>query len=229
MRLALGALLLLSGGCLCISAGQEGQGTAPPVSAQSTSPARRTITGTVVNSVTGEPIRRALVQLAGPRQSFAFTGADGRFQIENFPEGDVYLSAQKPGFFDASQAGHGPLILKSGTNDALIKLNPQASIQGRIVDNDGEPIEAIQVELIGQQIVNGRKEWQPRETVQTRENGSYRIDNLMPGIYVVHTVVRPEFGSQFGQESDQLQQQAYPERFYPSSPDFASAQPMDLK
>ncbi len=232
MRLALSAfLLLLSGSCLCFSAGQTIQGNLAPLPNQSTPQARRTLTGTVVNSVTGEPIGRALVQIAGPRQSFAFTGPDGRFQIENFPEGDVYISAQKPGFFDRSQTGQGPFILKSGTNEALVKLNPQAGIQGRIIDNDGEPIEGIQVQLMMQQIANGRKEWQPRESVQTRENGTYRMENLMPGVYVVHTVVRPEFGFgfQFGQASGQVQQQAYPERFYPNSPDLASAQALDLK
>src|SRR5579875_1098199 len=62
---------------------------------------RHTATGTVVNSVTGEPIRRALVRINGAgEQHSGFTGGDGRFSIDGVAEGLIVISAEKPGFFD---------------------------------------------------------------------------------------------------------------------------------
>ena len=235
MRVVLRPLAVFLTGCwLCFSGGQEGQitvGSAPPPS-QSNAQPQRTIKGAVINSVTGEPIRRALVRINGPGQSFAFTGPDGHFQLDGVPAGTyVTLSAQKPGFFDFTQMGGNsvPTTLQPGVNEALLKLSPQASIQGHIIASDGEALEGVQVQLIFEQIVNGRKEWQPREMAQTKANGNYRIENLVPGTYLIHTIMRPEFGFRFGQETDPFPQQAYPQRFYPNSPDRASAQPIELK
>ena len=51
---------------------------------------RYPISGTVVNSVTSEPVRRALVRVnSGQEQLVAFTGGDGSFQLASVPEGPV--------------------------------------------------------------------------------------------------------------------------------------------
>src|SRR4029077_3795028 len=59
------------------------------------------IRGTVINSVTGEPILGVLVQSYSNRQRSVLTGADGSFQFANVPAGTVNLSVHKPGFFTA--------------------------------------------------------------------------------------------------------------------------------
>src|SRR5271169_4475586 len=61
-------------------------------------PVTLTLDGTVVNSVTGEPVGRALVRVLGPVQRSAFTDQEGHFQIDGIQEGSP-LSAQKPGYF----------------------------------------------------------------------------------------------------------------------------------
>ena len=58
-----------------------------------------TVSGTVVNSVTGEPISRALVQMNGMVQRVAMTESDGRFHFEGLPEAQVVFMAHKPGYF----------------------------------------------------------------------------------------------------------------------------------
>src|SRR5665811_445863 len=50
-----------------------------------------TVTGVVVNAVTGEPISRALIQLQGMVQRTALTDSDGRFQFDNLPETQAML------------------------------------------------------------------------------------------------------------------------------------------
>ena len=130
---------------------------------------RYPISGTVFNSVTNEPLPRALVRInSGQDQRVAFTGGDGRFQIADISEGMTWISAQRPGYFDpcslsnspdcANRSGHkvGP-----GTNDFRVALTPGAKISGTVLDSDGEPVEGLQVQLMGEQIANGRKQWIP--------------------------------------------------------------------
>src|SRR5215831_12988765 len=67
------------------------------------------LSGTVVNSVTGEPVARALVQVyAGGEQSM-LTGPDGHFEFAGLPPAQTAVNAQKPGYFSEDQ-----IKLKSG-------------------------------------------------------------------------------------------------------------------
>src|SRR5260370_39015052 len=50
---------------------------------------KHALRGTVVNSVTGEPIRGALVQIYFNGQSSMLTGPDGKFQFEGLPNGQT--------------------------------------------------------------------------------------------------------------------------------------------
>src|SRR5260370_11398212 len=68
---------------------------------------RYPIRGTVVNSLTGEPIRGVLVQIYANGQRSVLTGADGSFQFADVPAGTVNLNVRKPGFF-AVQAIQSP-------------------------------------------------------------------------------------------------------------------------
>lgn len=220
MRVTSGSLVLLLISCCSGQvASISGQAASDPSKAH-------TVTGSVVNSVTGEPIRRALVQVGA---SFAFTGPDGHFQMDGVPDGQAYATAQKPGFFNLEGAQQSMATVGSSTNEVLVKLMPEAKLQGRIVDEDGEPIEGLQVQLMGEQIVGGRKEWQDRARASTDENGTYRIENLMPGLYLLRTEVHPVFGFRNARMTGQYRQEAYPARFYPNSPDMSAAQPLDLK
>ena len=58
-----------------------------------------TVSGSVVNYATGEPIPRALVQLMGPLQRSDLTDSQGSFRFDGVPEGRAMFMARKPGFF----------------------------------------------------------------------------------------------------------------------------------
>ena len=68
-------------------------------------PARRLsipLDGIVLNSVTGGlTVRAALVRI-NPQMS-ALTGADGKFHFEGVPQGQMYVSVRKPGYFNEDQ------------------------------------------------------------------------------------------------------------------------------
>ena len=58
-----------------------------------------TITGTVTDAVTGEPINNANVKL-NPRGKTTLTGNDGSFQFNDMFEGYYSLSISKIGYID---------------------------------------------------------------------------------------------------------------------------------
>jgi hypothetical protein len=192
-----------------------------------------TVTGTVVNLATGEPVRHALVAVGS---SLVFTGADGRFQAENVPEGQTMVSAQKPGYFDcstidcvgSSSRATTILTVHAGNNDVQLKLVPESKIQGRVVDDDGEPLSNIQVVAMAEHIVNGLKQLRDDGGASTDENGNYRIERLMPGNYTVRTTARLAFLFFYGDSSD-LAPQLYPQRFYPNASEASAAQVLELK
>src|SRR5690242_8898806 len=57
------------------------------------------LTGIVQNSVTGEPIPHALVQIVAAPPGSTFTDAGGRFEFEKLSGGVTTVVARKPGFF----------------------------------------------------------------------------------------------------------------------------------
>lgn len=204
---------------------------------QSNAQSRHTVTGTVINSVTGEPIRRALVRINGPEQHFGFSGPDGRFQIDGVPDGTFFVIAQKPGFFDELSIPH-PIgyhaasfvAIGPTTGDVQVKLIPEAKVQGRIVDGDGEPVEGVAVNLIAQELANGRRQWQSRGGSSTNENGVYHVDNLQPGRYMIRSEPHSVFPGYWKAGSDgRLVPEVYASQFYPNAPDFSAAQLIDLQ
>jgi len=205
---------------------------APAVQQPANQVPRRTVTGTVTNAVSGEPVRRALVRLIAPgRNMSALTGADGRFEIEDVPEGTVNLVAQKPGFFDSGSMNAGQwrqpdvgFKITANNDDFRLKLFPAAKIIGRITDQDGEGIEEVSVEILSEQINNGRKQWQPRNMSSTDDDGSYRIDDLLPGRYIAFATGHIVPGSNWN-----AQQQVSAPAYYPDARDLASAQPIEIE
>jgi hypothetical protein len=184
---------------------------------------RRIVTGTVTNSVTGEPIRRALVQLSGLGQFAGFTGADGRFQIQGVPEGQAIVTAQKPGFLSVTSR-NSVVTVGSGTNEVRVNLFPEAKISGRIVDEEGEPVEGMQVNLLAETFDQGRKSLTMRGTASTDEDGVYVFDSLPRGHYLLHLAVRSVPPPAWNAPPE-----CYAPRYYPGVPDLSSAQDLSLE
>src|ERR1019366_2818117 len=85
---------------LILWAGLSGSAAAQITPSRSAkSDASFTLSGSVVNSVTGESIGHALVRVAGSSQRTVFSDGEGHFQFEGLPAGRVIITAQKPGYF----------------------------------------------------------------------------------------------------------------------------------
>ena len=77
-------LLLLLGAQVSKAIQTSSSPTAPSDQARSE---KYALSGTVVDAVTAEPIRKALVQLHGAQQYTVFSDGDGRFQFGGLPAG----------------------------------------------------------------------------------------------------------------------------------------------
>ncbi len=208
--------------------------------------ATETIRGLVVNSVTHEPIGRALVY--SPDNRFAVMCDDGghfEFKIPRVQSGagsgdgsggTVILGpnirqprllgglnallAKKPGFLideNASQI----ILTNSVDQNVTIPLVPEALILGRVNLPNADGTDRLQVELYRRQIEEGRENWASAGMVQARANGEFRFAELAAGTYKVFTHEQLDRDPLTFDPRGQLY--GYPPVFYPSSSDFASA------
>lgn len=223
VRALAGGFVLWASFCL-LCAGQDGGGFAG--SRYYPTPTQvRTLSGTVVNSITGEPIPGALVRILGPTQGAVMTGPDGRFELAKVPANEAFsIGAEKPGY-GMTNNGMRFQPVTPGENNITIKLTPQGAIQGRIVDDQGQPLEDIQVQALAEQIVAGRKRQQMVATTSTDATGAYELGGLEPGNYLVKTRMRRLYWTAAPLAAAQ---QAYPGEYYPASPDRGGAQPLQV-
>lgn len=187
------------------------------------------LSGTVVNSVTGESISRAMVRLSGQSSRNGFSDSEGHFQFENLPAGPVMLTAQKPGYYSEQDAtGYSPHSIQLGPNTGsqTIKLQPMSAISGRVTDASGQPIERMIVRLICRTLRDGRKIWEPRGMSETNEDGHFRFPNLMPATYYLSVGPAQSDGQILA--AGQKPATGFPHLYYPGVPDLSSAAPIPL-
>jgi hypothetical protein len=161
--------------------------------------------GTVVNSVTGEPIARARVIVnSGGSASSTTTDSSGRWALSNMTCAPGQLQVTRPGFLQNtpnSRAGGAfrSLTLTSGSpvHDLKTELTPQSVAWGKVLDDQGDPIMGAQVTALASRVQDGRSPFQQAGLGTTNDLGDYRIANLAHGKYVLcvhvnHLTVQPE-------------------------------------
>ena len=215
-------LLPLLGACQVFSQIQE---------SSAKSETKYSLSGTVVNSVTGEPIRRALVQIyMGPGQA-SLTDDSGHFEFNGLPPGQASVTVKKPGFFSEGEAvrkGSSPALVTVGseTDAIVLKLIPEAVIQGKIQSEDGEPIGAAPVMVFAPHINDGHKIWDQAGSASTDEDGEFRISNLTPGTYYVKA--GPKLRSSFPNARSATRQLGFAAAYYAGTPARESATAIEL-
>src|SRR5271155_5106631 len=140
--------------------------------------------GQVVNSVSGEPIARARVQVG--TQQAVLTDHNGRFAFDDVPEDSVYAFASKPGYFAEDRA-----VLAQGES-ITVRLVPEAILFGTITDQNGQPVQDLRVQLTMLEVHNGLRRWQPMQSTITSVEGKFRFAELQAGQYSLATSFRIE-------------------------------------
>jgi len=196
------------------------------------SAADRELTGRVVDANTSEPIARAHLTLrffnAGqPAPELTFLSeADGSFKISNMPDGGYQVSCDKAGYLPLSQsmAAMPPTIHPDDRRTAtvVLKLTSQAAVEGTVVDDRDMPAENASIQLVRQEVMNGRRQLVVSQVGAPDETGSFRIFGLPAGRY--YASVSARLGG-----TRRTKPLAYPPFYYPKATDIGAAQAIDLK
>ncbi len=159
--------------------------------------------GTVVDSRTGKGIARVLVQ-SSDRRLAVFTGNNGQFALEVRvpPQADtgvaggltafvpgqpLFLIAQRPGYFFSDGPHSVPLSGSAEPAEVTLKLQPQATLAGRIFAAGSDGAQGVQVTLMRRQTVAGEPTWMQAGGTAVNSRGEFHFGELQPGEYTVFT------------------------------------------
>ncbi len=213
------------------------------------------VRGVVINSVTRQPISRAVVY-SPDNAVAAMTDDRGRFEFvfpppaapqavapsdpatENQvraysgpgpggtnPNRPSALLGRKNGYIAMTQYQNIPA--DSSREDLTIVLVPEARIIGHVLIPDSDGSDRIQVQVYRRVIRERREQWEQAGTISTRANGDFRIADLSAGYYKLFTLEQ--------MDTDPLTVNplgpmiGYPPLYYPAAADFDSAEMIRLE
>jgi hypothetical protein len=167
-------------------------------------PEKCTISGTVVNYVTGEPLDKvdivAVPAGRGGSAGIARSDRNDHFVLSDLDPGTYRLKGRRNRFLDTNYGARRaestgiPLLLESGQaiKDLRFKLLPFGVIAGTVRDPEGEPIARATVTAVRVKFENGRRSVKVVDAAFTDEAGQYRITGLAPGRYYLRTDPKPK-------------------------------------
>ncbi len=206
------------------------------------------ISGIVVNAITGSPLDRAEVTLSTPGENGAdlaeaLTNENGAFRFERLTTGKYTLQASRRGYLSADYQEHDggySTAIVTGSNLASqnlrFEITPYGAISGTITDDNGNPVAEAQVTLFRQDQVNGETKIQQTDHDTADDAGGYEFTRLKPGTYFVDVSATPWYAYRPGRTSDTGSTDqppspldvAYPLTFYPNASDSSGATPLTL-
>jgi len=221
------------------------------------------VEGKVVNSITGEAIRKAELTLTNdlmpeefgamaekmgldvPKQqekkTFSATSdASGKFRIEHIAAGDYFFSIKHAGFVDLlykatgeMRAADGLLHLKAGqeVRELELRMVPQGSAAGKVIDEDGDPVADATVMAEVVNYSSGRRRLVLREGGQTNDRGEFRLGKLPPGRYYISAeqMLMNPMAAVPPPPKDGLPETGYVCTYYPKMTDSSEAEAVDVK
>ena len=203
------------------------------------------VQGTVVNKLSGRPVKSAhviynrIVSETGGTSSpiSTDTDAEGNFSFSLAP-GTYRFWVEHSGFarqvYGAlSPAGEGTtLTVAAGQKLSQItfRLVPQGAIAGRIVDEDGDPIQSAGIQVLRFSYANDHRQLVSVSGASSNDRGEYRIFGLPAGRYLLQATV-PNTPMSKPYESGALVpevQDSYAASYYPGVIDVDAASPVSL-
>jgi hypothetical protein len=183
-----------------------------------TAPPSFSVSGTVTNSVTGEPVLRAHVTVhctAGQEQVYgALTNAKGEFTVGQLPGGSCWASAERVGFVALTNT-NSSFTSGAATEGIKLTLTLTGAITGRVFDSAGEPAQGVNVTTEGL-------------GTTTDDRGQFRLGGISRGKYRVRAAPQ---AMQFPQEirSDGSADIHESPTYYPDSLSAKTAQRLEVK
>jgi hypothetical protein len=155
------------------------------------------IEGVATDSVTHQPMAGVHVAL-GASQSpgersqdtyGAISQRDGHFSVTGMPPAVYFISAQRNGYIYVPGKAPGVTLKPDEVATVAVEMTPQAVISGRVLDENGDPVEHVDVSTVA--AVSGSPESRLRVEgrARTDERGQFRVISA-PGKFVVMAVAR---------------------------------------
>lgn len=196
------------------------------------------IEGSVVDAVTREPVKKASVNLNGSPNLSAVTDTSGRFAFRKLPAGRYVIQAQserhppRPNGIEMDRQVTVTLSAGEQKRDLALLLTPGGTLRGRIVDEEGTPMQPCQVTTMQFRDMGfGRTLAGGGSFGQSDSDGEYRLSNVPAGRYYVsarcgQTIPLPH--ALMRQDSLDRPMLTYPARFYPGTPDVSGAAKIEV-
>lgn len=199
------------------------------------------ISGRVVNSVTGVPVRRAEVNIVVDGRTdlrgVSPTDADGRFVCRSLPPGRYRLDAQRRGYAQMAYGATRPfmagriVVLAAGEQKTgiVIQLPQLAAMTGTVKDVDGGPAPRAAVQALRQEFQRGKAVWTQAGWASTDADGRYRMFYMMPGKYLVNAKTFDQLPPPPTPDQDSgAGRLAYATTYFPGTLDRQRARPVAL-
>jgi hypothetical protein len=201
------------------------------------------IAGTVVSAETGAALARSHVYLlrTGSTQIVAnmITADDGKFSFDR-PQGSYNLWAgnrmlpQAYGLHSPGDRISSSIITGPGqdTSHLTLRYFAHVAISGKVVDDEGEPVENALIQVVRSTVSGGRRSNINITWLRTNDLGEYRIGSLAAGTYYLAATGEPWFAKangyvQFDQQNGPSA--AFEPVYYPGAADPSRAAPLILK
>ena len=165
------------------------------------------ISGTLVDSVTGEPLSNARVAIAPVTQRDNFTtivtADDGRFFFSGLVSGKYTLTAQRRGYLTQSFNQHDQLASSIAvgpeleSNNLVFRLFGESGISGTVTDEQGDSVRNAQVMLFQNTQAGGVRMTYQRATSTTDDEGFYHFGHLPAGKYFVAVSAEPWYAQHY--------------------------------
>ena len=186
------------------------------------------IDGTAVNQITREPMKKVTVTLMGTVSLTALTDASGHFAFKDLATGQYTLQAQSVAYGDQRQNASRIVDLAADQHisDLTLTVAPAATISGRVVDENGAPMQHCGISAIVLQNQNGRRTPEHRTSTQSDALGNYQLDRIASGKYYVMASCQirlPLPHPLMDRGSPDIPMERYGPRLYPASTTFGSA------
>ncbi len=152
------------------------------------------LSGQVVNSLTGEAVGGARVTLlcTGQNSSYreAATDRGGMFAATGLAAGSCTIFANHRDYAGIMGMGQPAASAEVGagqeTTGVQVKLMPGGAISGRVVNDDGEPLQGCFVQVYSPQHLGHGSRLQPRNGAMTDDQGEFHLAHLSADRYVLH-------------------------------------------
>ncbi len=200
--------------------------------AQPSNGPKGSISGTIVDLVSGAPIRKAEVKIAGLPGNAAVTDGSGSFLFDQLPAGQYAITATHPDYPQGRNPGsfHMGVQLTAGERRSglTLKLSPAAALSGHVFDDDGDALLNCTVNLF----LNTPQMSVVFRSASTGRGGEYQLRPVPAGKYYLEARCpepvlqpRPYLPAHVAAPGPKL---GFSQRFYPGTRDFSGAQRLNI-